>query len=99
MKLRKGLQEIGYNVLPSESPVTPVLTQGSTELCRSIMIKMREEHGIFVSGVAYPVVPRGVVLIRLIPTAAHNDEHIQKTLDAFAAIKDYVMSAANKLSA
>ena len=99
MKLREGLMKIGYNVLPSESPVTPVLTQGSTELCRNIMIKMREEHGIFVSGVAYPVVPRGVVLIRLIPTAAHNDEHIQKTLDAFAAIKDYVMSAANKLSA
>lgn len=99
LKLRKGLQEIGYNVLPSESPVTPVLTQGSTDLCQDIMRKMREEHGIFVSGVAYPVVPKGVVLIRLIPTAAHNDEHIQKTLEAFAAIKDFVMSASNKLTA
>ncbi len=99
LKLREGLQKIGYNVLPSESPVTPVLTQGSTDLCQDIMRKMREEHGIFVSGVAYPVVPRGVVLIRLIPTAAHTDEHIEKTLDAFAAIKDFVMSAANKLSA
>ncbi len=99
LKLREGLQKIGYNVLPSESPVTPVLTQGSTDLCQDIMRKMREEHGIFVSGVAYPVVPRGIVLIRLIPTAAHNDEHIEKTLDAFAAIKDFVMSAANKLSA
>ena len=80
LKLREGLQKIGYNVLPSESPVTPVLTSGSTQLCTDIMRKMREEHGIFVSGVAYPVVPRGVVLIRLIPTAAHNDEHIEKLL-------------------
>lgn len=99
LKLREGLQKIGYNVLPSESPVTPVLTSGSTQLCKDIMRKMREEHGIFVSGVAYPVVPRGVVLIRLIPTAAHNDEHIEKTLNAFEAIKDFVMAAANKLSA
>lgn len=99
LKLRKGLQKIGYNVLPSESPVTPVLTQGSTDLCMDIMRKLREEHGVFVSGVSYPVVPKGIVLIRLIPTAAHNEEHIQKTLDAFEAIKDFVMSAANKLTA
>ena len=99
LKLREGLVKIGYNVLPSESPVTPVLTQGSTDLCQDIMRKLREEYGVFVSGVAYPVVPRGIVLIRLIPTAAHNSEHIEKTLDAFAAIKDFVMSSSNKLSA
>lgn len=99
LKLREGLQKIGYNVLPSESPVTPVLTQGSTDLCMDIMRKLREEHGVFVSGVSYPVVPKGIVLIRLIPTAAHNDTHIEKTLNAFEAIKDFVMSAANKLTA
>ncbi|MEO1023632.1 MAG: pyridoxal phosphate-dependent aminotransferase family protein [Bacteroidota bacterium] len=99
LQLRNGLVEIGYTVLPSESPVTPVLTKGSTALCQDIMRKLREEHGVFVSGVAYPVVPRGTVLIRLIPTAAHNSIHIEKTLDAFAAIKDYVVAAAEKLSA
>jgi len=99
IKLREGLQKIGYNVLPSESPVTPVLTQGSTELCMDIMRKLREEHGIFVSGVSYPVVPRGVVLIRLIPTAAHNDEHIEKTLKAFEAIKEFVTTSESKISA
>lgn len=99
LKLREGLQKIGYNVLPSESPVTPVLTQGSTDLCMDIMRKLREEHGIFVSGVSYPVVPKGIVLIRLIPTAAHNDEHIEKTLKAFEAIKEFVMSSAEKLTA
>jgi len=90
LKLRNGLRKIGYNVLPSESPVTPVLTEGSTELCTTIMREMREKHGVFVSGVAYPVVPRGMVLIRLIPMATHTDEHIQKTLEAFEAIKPIV---------
>ena len=98
-KLRKGLVDIGYNVLPSESPVTPVLTQGSTELCQTIMRKLREEHGIFVSGVTYPVVPRGTVLIRLIPTAAHTDEHIEKTLKGFDAIKEVVFAEAERISA
>lgn len=99
IKLREGLQKIGYNVLPSESPVTPVLTQGSTDLCMDIMRKLREDYGVFVSGVSYPVVPKGIVLIRLIPTAAHNDAHIEKTLAAFKAIKDFVMSSASKISA
>jgi glycine C-acetyltransferase len=96
-KLRGGLKELGYNVLPSESPVTPILTQGSTDLCQAIMKKLREEYGIFVSGVAYPVVPKGVVLLRLIPTAAHKEEHIDKTLAAFAAIKDFVESESETL--
>ncbi|MEX2573829.1 MAG: pyridoxal phosphate-dependent aminotransferase family protein [Balneolaceae bacterium] len=98
-KLRKGLREIGYNVLPSESPVTPVLTKGSTELCTKIMRIMREEYGVFVSGVSYPVVPRGVVLLRLIPTASHTDEHIQKTLDAFRAIKNIALPVEEKMTA
>ncbi len=99
IKLREGLQKLGYNVLPSESPVTPVLMHGSPEICMDVMRILREEHGIFVSGVSYPVVPKGVVLIRLIPTAAHNDTHIEKTLTAFEAIKEFVMSAADKLTA
>ena len=99
LKLRQGLVNIGYNVLPSESPVTPVLTQGSTKLCQDIMRMLREEHGVFVSGVAYPVVPKGTVLIRLIPTAAHNDEHIERTLEAFDSIKEFVFEHAAKLTA
>lgn len=89
-KLRTGLRELGYNVLPSESPVTPVLTEGSTEMCKTIMHEMREKHGVFVSGVVYPVVPKGMVLIRLIPMATHTDKHIEKTLHAFEAIKPMI---------
>ena len=96
--LRKGLMEIGYNVLPSESPVTPVLTHGSTDLCTYIMRRLREEFGVFVSGVAYPVVPRGTVLIRLIPTAKHTEAHIDKTLEAFAAIKEDVFNFDQKMA-
>ncbi len=98
-KLRNGLNDIGYNVLPSESPVTPVLTKGSTSLCTKIMRTLREEHGVFVSGVAYPVVPRGIVLLRLIPTASHNDKHIGITLSAFEAIKNIALSTEQKISA
>jgi len=96
-KLRKGLRKIGYNVLPSESPVTPVLTHGSTDLCKTIMRKLREEHGVFVSGVSYPVVPRGTVLVRMIPMASHTDEHIEKTLVAFDAIMEDVLQEKEKL--
>jgi len=91
LALREGLIDIGYNVLPSESPVTPVLTKGSTELCTTIMRTLREDYGVFVSGVAYPVVPRGMVLIRLIPTAGHSAEHIDKTLNAFESIKSLAL--------
>jgi glycine C-acetyltransferase len=98
-KIREGLVELGYHVLPSESPVTPVLTHGSTELAQTIMRKMREEHGVFVSGVTYPVVPKGIVLLRLIPTAAHTDEHIEKTLKAFEAIREVVFSETTSMSA
>jgi glycine C-acetyltransferase len=92
LSLRKGLREIGYNVLPSESPVTPVLTKGSTELCTRIMRVLRDDHGVFVSGVSYPVVPKGIVLLRLIPTASHTFEHIEKTLDAFDAIRNIALN-------
>ncbi|CAN5151723.1 aminotransferase class I/II-fold pyridoxal phosphate-dependent enzyme [soil metagenome] len=89
--LREGLIDLGYNVLPSESPVTPVLTKGSTELCATLIRILREDYGVFVSGVVYPVVPRGMVLIRLIPTASHTKEHIDKTLRAFDSIKSLAL--------
>src|SRR5699024_5247348 len=96
--LREGLRKIGYNVLPAECPVTAVLTKGSTDLCQLIMRRLREEHGILVRGVSYPVVPKGTVLIRLIPTAVHTQKHIQKTLDGFEAIKNVALDNLTKPS-
>ena len=97
LQLRKGLREIGYNVLPSESPVTPVLTKGSTDLAQTFMRILREDHGIFVSGVTYPVVPKGLVLLRLIPTANHTADHINRTITAFEAIRPVVLEAQEKM--
>jgi glycine C-acetyltransferase len=97
LRLREGLKKLDYNVLPSESPITPVLTKGSTELAQKIMRELREEHGVFVSGVAYPVVPKGLVLLRLIPTARHTNEQIDKTIEAFDAIRDVVFNESEKV--
>lgn len=49
---------------------------------------LREDYGVFVSGVTYPVVPRGVVLFRMIPTAAHSEEDVERTLEAFRGLRD-----------
>lgn len=98
LRLRNGLKEMGYNILPSESPVTPVLTKGSTDLCMKIMKTLRDEHGIFVSGVSYPVVPKGIVLLRLIPTASHTNEQIDRTLDAFEKIRPIVLAGEEQMA-
>lgn len=98
-KLRQGLRDLGYHVLPSQSPITPVMTSGSTELCTTIMRELRENHGIFVSGVTYPVVPKGTVLLRLIPTAKHTGAHIEKTLQGFEAIRDTVWANQEQMNA
>lgn len=98
LRLRNGLKKMGYNILPSESPVTPVLTKGSTDLCMKIMKTLRDEHGIFVSGVSYPVVPKGIVLLRLIPTASHTNEQIDRTLDAFEQIRPIVLAGEEQMA-
>jgi glycine C-acetyltransferase len=54
----------------------------------SIVAHLREKEGVFVSGVMYPVVPKGVILLRMIPTAAHSDEDVEKTLVAFKNLRD-----------
>ena len=58
------------------------------EVAKKIIAYLREKRGIFVSGVMYPVVPKGVILLRMIPTAAHTDEQIEKTLAGFKDMRD-----------
>ena len=84
--LQKGLRERGFNVGKTESPVTPVLLNGSTEEASQLIMDLRENYGIFCSVVVYPVVPKGVMILRLIPTAVHTLEQVSVTLDAFDAI-------------
>jgi len=87
-KLQKGLREIGFSLGDTQSPITPVYVPAEPEVAKKIVYFMRDEQKVFVSGVMYPVVPKGVILLRLIPTAAHTDEQIHKTLEAFKNMRD-----------
>ncbi len=88
-QLQNGLEKLGYDIGDTESPITPVyVPAGSLETAMSMIRMLREDFGIFVSGVVYPVVPKGIVLFRMIPTAAHSDEDVETTLDAFKNLRD-----------
>jgi glycine C-acetyltransferase len=88
-RLQKGLTELGYDIGDTESPITPVYVISGDEKTAMAMISfLREEYGVFVSAVTFPVVPRGVVLFRMIPTAAHTDEDVDSTVAAFRAMRD-----------
>ncbi|MEM6804791.1 MAG: aminotransferase class I/II-fold pyridoxal phosphate-dependent enzyme, partial [Bacteroidota bacterium] len=85
--LQSGLKERGFNIGNTQSPVTPVYLSGEPHEAISIMVDLRENHKIFASGVAYPVVERGVVLLRIIPTAAHSLEDVEYTLEVFEEVR------------
>jgi glycine C-acetyltransferase len=84
--LQSGLKEKGFNIGNTESPVTPVFLSGSVPEGTNIALDLRENYGIFCSLVGYPVVPKGVLLIRLIPTAVHTIEDVEYTINAFAEV-------------
>ena len=87
--LQHGLRELGFDLGDTASPITPVYVSTEKEETGMAILKtLREQFGIFCSGVTYPVVPRGVALYRLIPTAAHTEEDVEATLGAFKSIRD-----------
>jgi len=85
--LQKGLKEKGFNIGNTESPVTPVFFTGGVSEATQITYELREKHNVFCSIVAYPVVPKGVIMLRLIPTAMHTLEDVAYTIEAFAKVK------------
>jgi glycine C-acetyltransferase len=85
--LQKGLKEAGLDLGRTESPVTPVFMKGGVEKVTQLIYDLRENYNIFCSVVIYPVVPRDVVMLRLIPTAAHTLEDVAYTVKAFKEIK------------
>ena len=90
--LQSGLKAKGFNIGNTESPVTPVFLQGTeTEAVRMIM-DLRENYSIFCSMVVYPVVPKGVMMLRIIPTAAHSLEDVDYTLKTFEEIQKKLSS-------
>lgn len=91
-KLQNGLKERGFNLGNTNTCVTPVMMQGSTVEATLLVKDLRENYGIFTSVVIYPVIPKGMILLRLIPTACHTDAEINETLEAFDAIHDKLTS-------
>ena len=85
-KLRKGLVDLGLEIGTGKSPITPVYLNGSMEIAKNILIDLRETYHIFCSGVIYPVVPKGVILFRLVVTARHSDDDINQTVQAFKQV-------------
>ena len=86
--LQNGLKEKGFDIGTTQSCVTPVYLKGSIPEAMALVKDLRENYGIFCSIVVYPVIPKGLILLRLIPTATHNLEDVQITLDAFAGIRE-----------
>ena len=86
--LQSGLRESGFDIGVTQSPVTPVYMHGGNEEGTNLIVDLRENYGIFCSIVIYPVIPKGEIILRLIPTAAHTMEDVERTIDAFKAVRD-----------
>ncbi|MCG8341026.1 MAG: pyridoxal phosphate-dependent aminotransferase family protein [Cytophagales bacterium] len=96
--LQSGLKEEGFNIGNTKSPVTPVFLKGDdgVEEVVALVADLRENFNIFCSAVIYPVVPKDVILLRLIPTAVHTKKDVKETISAFKAIKDKLLTGQYK---
>jgi glycine C-acetyltransferase len=86
--LQNGLKERGFDIGDTNTCVTPVYLKGSIPEAMMMVNDLRENYGIFLSIVVYPVIPKGIILLRMIPTASHTQEDIDETLAAFEAIRE-----------
>ncbi len=85
--LQDGLRERGFYIGPTKSPVTPVLFKGGVGEAANMSMDLRENFHIFCSVIIYPVVPKDVIIFRIIPTAAHTMADVNETLSAFSELK------------
>ena len=85
--LQKGLKDSGFDIGVTNSCVTPVYMKGSVEEAKNMVYDLRENYGIFCSIVVYPVIPKGMILLRLIPTALHTQQDIDETIKAFQGMQ------------
>ena len=85
-KIQKGLRDLGFDIGKTNTCITPVFIKTDTLEATLIVKELREVHGIFTSIVVYPVIPKGLVMLRIIPTAEHSDEEINQLLLAFESL-------------
>ena len=86
--LQKGLIDHGFDIGVTNSVVTPVILKGDLYEATALTRDLRENYGIFCSIVIYPVIPRGIILLRLIPTAMHSLDDVERTLDAYSEMAE-----------
>lgn len=99
LKLQNGLKERGFDIGKTDSVVTPVYMKGGVEEATAMVMDLRENYGIFCSIVVYPVIPKGHIIYRLIPSAIHTDADIEATLKAFSETKVKLDAGAYKVEA
>lgn len=99
LKLQAGLKERGFDIGKTDTMVTPVYMKGGVEEATAMAMDLREHYGIFASIVVYPVIPKGHIIYRLIPTATHTDADIEATLNAFSETKAKLDAGAYKAEA
>ncbi len=86
--LQTGLREAGFNIGRTNSPVTPVFFNGTVPEASNVTFDLRENYGIFCSMVLYPVVPKDIIMLRLIPTAVHTLEDVRYTIETFKKVQE-----------
>ncbi len=94
--LQNGLRERGFDIGNTKSPVTPVYFKGGPQEVIGVIGDLRENYKIFASGVVYPVVEKGVIMLRLIPTAHHRVEDVEYTLKAFEEVRSKIEAGVYK---
>lgn len=99
LKLQNGLKAKGFDIGKTDSVVTPIYMKGGVEEATAMVMDLRENYNIFCSIVVYPVIPKGHIIYRLIPTAVHTDEDITLTLKAFEETKAKLDAGAYKVEA
>jgi len=85
--LQKGLKEAGFDLGKTISPVTPVYLKGGEAEATNLVYDLRENYAVFCSMIVYPVIPKGELILRLIPTAMHSLDDVELTLNAFKAVR------------
>ena len=95
-RLQNGLKDRGFNIGDTNTCVTPVYLEGSIPEAMIMVNDLRENYGIFLSIVVYPVIPKGIILLRVIPTASHSFDDIDQTLAAFEAIRGKLVDGTYK---